>query len=71
MKKPRVEDFDPNAIPELGSPLDNYPQIERPTATIRPVGPAEKRLFQTLYYPENVRNNIHRVLLLPTKIANQ
>jgi hypothetical protein len=48
MKKPRVEDFDPNAVPKLGSPLDDYPQIERPKAIIPPVEPAEKKLFQLL-----------------------
>ena len=31
MKKPRVEDFDPNtALPSLGSPLDNLPAIKPP-----------------------------------------
>lgn len=32
MKKPRIEDFDPNAKPEpaLKSSLDNMPAIERP-----------------------------------------
>jgi hypothetical protein len=31
MKKPRVEDFDPQAVPKLGSPLDSLPAIERPS----------------------------------------
>src|SRR5712664_1824664 len=31
MKMPRVHDFDPDAkIPELGSPMDNFPSIQRP-----------------------------------------
>jgi len=31
MKTPRVHDFDPNAkTPELGSPLDNFPAIQKP-----------------------------------------
>ena len=31
MKTPRVHDFDPDAkIPELGSPLDNLPTIQKP-----------------------------------------
>jgi len=31
MKTPRVQDFDPNVkIPELGSPMDNLPSIQRP-----------------------------------------
>jgi len=31
MKTPRVQDFDPNAkLPELGSPMDNLPVIQKP-----------------------------------------
>ena len=31
MKTPRVHDFDPDAkVPELGSPLDNLPAIQKP-----------------------------------------
>ena len=31
MKTPRVHDFDPNAkVPELGSPMDNLPAIQKP-----------------------------------------
>ena len=31
MKTPRVQDFDPNAkVPELGSPMDNLPAIQKP-----------------------------------------
>jgi hypothetical protein len=34
MKTPRVHDFDPNLrVPELGSPLDNLPAIQKPQAT--------------------------------------
>ena len=36
MKTPRVEDFDPNAAPSLGSPLDNYPRIEKPKPSAPP-----------------------------------
>ena len=32
MRKLRVNDFDPNAVPELGSPLDNLPAIEQPAS---------------------------------------
>jgi hypothetical protein len=32
MKKPRIEDFDPNTVPSLGSPLDGYPSIEKPSS---------------------------------------
>jgi hypothetical protein len=32
MKTPRVHDFDPNAkIPQLGSPMDNLPSIQKPS----------------------------------------
>src|SRR5262245_32652046 len=30
MKTPRVNDFDPNAAPPLGSPMDELPVIQRP-----------------------------------------
>lgn len=30
MKKPRVKDFDPNTAPELGSPMDDMPSIQKP-----------------------------------------
>ena len=31
MKTPRVQDFDPHTkIPELGSPMDNFPSIQKP-----------------------------------------
>src|SRR6266487_2229128 len=42
MKTPRVHDFDPNAkVPELTSPLDGMPTIEKPQAphTSSPVQP--------------------------------
>ena len=42
MKTPRVHDFDPNAkVPELTSPLDGMPTIEKPQAphTSPPVHP--------------------------------
>ena len=33
MKTPRVADFDPTTkIPELGSPMDNFPSIQKPKA---------------------------------------
>lgn len=32
MKTPRVHDFDPNAkVPQLGSPMDSLPAIQKPT----------------------------------------
>ena len=31
MKTPRVQDFDPTAkVPQLGSPMDNLPSIQKP-----------------------------------------
>jgi hypothetical protein len=42
MKKPRLEDFDPNAAPPLGSPIDSYPPIERPTSGVRPSVPQDQ-----------------------------
>jgi hypothetical protein len=41
MKKPRIEDFDPNAAPTLGSPMDDLPKIGRPAQT-PPDEPMEK-----------------------------
>ena len=33
MKTPRVHDFDPNAkLPELGSPMDRLPAIQKPAS---------------------------------------
>jgi hypothetical protein len=38
MKTPRVNDFDPNAkLPELGSPMDHMPAIQKPP--VKPVTP--------------------------------
>jgi hypothetical protein len=45
MKKPRIEDFDPNTSPPpLGSPLDNLPTIKPPQkeANLAPVAPPEQ-----------------------------
>ena len=40
MKTPRVQDFDPNAKPpELGSPMDNFPTIQKPKPSTIPVRP--------------------------------
>jgi hypothetical protein len=41
MKKPRLEDFDPNAAPLLGSPIDDYPPIEKPNRGVLASGPQE------------------------------
>src|SRR5438067_2008156 len=40
MKTPRVHDFDPNAnIPQLGSPMENFPAIQKPQPKTLPVPP--------------------------------
>src|SRR5438094_885376 len=40
MKTPRVQDFDPNAkLPELGSPMDNLPVIQKTNTSTPPVHP--------------------------------
>jgi len=36
MKKPRVNDFIPTTAPPLGSPIDDYPRIEKPTSGMQP-----------------------------------
>ncbi|MFN8472261.1 MAG: hypothetical protein U0822_08735 [Anaerolineae bacterium] len=37
MKKPRLEDFDPNTTPHLGSPMDDLPVIQPPAPpTVQP-----------------------------------
>jgi hypothetical protein len=44
MKQPRITDFDPNAkptpAPELGSPLDGFPPIQRPAPPTHPLPPS-------------------------------
>ena len=44
MKKPRVNDFDPKAVPELGTPMDNLPVIKKPSieAKVSPIPPKVK-----------------------------
>ena len=40
MKTPRVHDFDPDAkLPELGSPMDNLPVIQKSNTSTIPVHP--------------------------------
>src|SRR2546428_9460817 len=43
MKTPRVHDFDPNAkVPQLGSPMDDLPSIQKPLNTPLPSQPTPK-----------------------------
>lgn len=46
MKKPRVKDFDPNAMPELGSPMDDMPSIKK----------FSKRVVKATVMPVDARN---------------
>ncbi len=53
MKRPRVEDFDPQSAPQLGSPLDRLPAIQRP-GRVPPVvqeTPAQPPPPQTIVSP--------------------
>ena len=44
MKTPRVQDFDPNAkIPQLGSPMDNLPTIQKPKPPLEITGVQAER----------------------------
>lgn len=61
MKQPRVEDFDPNAAPPLGSPLDEMPVIqaaskEQPQAPISVAAP-EQPITVGTDVPASVRPN--------------
>ena len=63
MKTPRVQDFDPTAkLPELGSPLDHLPAIQKPAA--KPVSPSP-----TLPKSEH-RETIHETSGSPPVRAN-
>src|ERR1700730_2845395 len=75
MKTPRVQDFDPNAkIPQLGSPMDNLPAIQKPKPSTemkavpseRPMTPTGQRVMtptpQDLKTPTGQRVNGSRVI---------
>ena len=53
MKTPRVQDFDPTAkVPQLGSPMDNFPSIQKPSDNqILPVENVKK--------PESLQTGMH------------
>jgi hypothetical protein len=70
MKKPRVNDFDPTAIPQLGSPMDDLPVIEsnkevatKPAASSviysHPVQQPEET-NEVTFVPSNERSNERR-----------
>ena len=71
MKTPRVQDFDPNAkLPELGSPMDHLPAIQKPLdKPFLPVPSAPKDIEreQTIPYARTparsyVRTGVRRIL---------
>src|SRR5437870_3125416 len=65
MKTPRVHDFDPNAkVPELTSPLDGMPAIQKPNIATPPPQSERPnaRTGQDLIAPTNERPNDRRVI---------
>lgn len=65
MKTPRVHDFDPNAkVPELTSPLDGMPTIQKPKVSLPHIQPERPnaRTGQDLNAPTNERPNGRRVI---------
>jgi hypothetical protein len=70
MKKPRVEDFDPNAAPPLGSPIDNYPKIERSTRAIHPSTASKKSTVSPPTVPPK-RLEQQQATLSPSALTEQ
>lgn len=61
MKTPRVQDFDPSAtIPELGSPMDNFPSIQKPNSLREQTTPLPERPNAPTPHRPNVRRIITR-----------
>jgi hypothetical protein len=61
MKTPRVQDFDPSAnIPELGSPMDTFPSIQKPNARQEQTTPLPERPNVPTPHRPNVRRIITR-----------
>jgi hypothetical protein len=62
MKTPRVHDFDPTAKPpELSSPLDNFPVIQKP----QPQSPQQQKheiLPERPNVPTPERSNVRRII---------
>ena len=54
MKTPRVHDFDPNAVPELRSPLEGMPSIQKPQTVQSPPQP-ERANVRTTQRPNGKR----------------
>src|SRR6266496_1791566 len=53
MKTPRVQDFDPTAkIPQLGSPMENMPIIQKPKET-------QRIPEDTVIKPESMQTGLH------------
>src|SRR6266566_3429275 len=56
MKTPRVQDFDPTAkIPQLGSPMENMPIIQKPKET-------QRIPEDTVIKPESMQTGLHASL---------
>ena len=59
MKTPRVHDFDPHAkIPELGSPLDHFPAIQK----VRPLQEKNSSPPERANAPSLERPNVRRII---------
>lgn len=61
MKTPRVYDFDPSVkIPQLGSPMDHLPSIQKPNTTHEQTQPLPQRPNVSTPQRPNVRRIITR-----------
>lgn len=59
MKTPRVQDFDPHAkIPQLGSPMENLPAIQKPKQADEP----HKIPTERANAPTPERRNVRRII---------
>ena len=58
MKTPRVQDFDPNAkVPELGTPMDNLPAIQKPHSQVQSQVSKTETLTQQARPSNNVKSS--------------
>ena len=69
MKKPRIEDFDPNTAPPLGSPFDGLPAIERSGPAVAtsggvaiPPAPQRPEPATPQYRPPYARTPVRRTI---------
>jgi hypothetical protein len=67
MKTPRVLDFDPNAqLPELGSPMDHLPPIQKPPERPQPSQTALKEIEQDQSHP-SARTDVRPPVRTPVR----